>query len=119
MMGLTSSVVPFMSRVMVRIWERDIGAEGLIHVRVRPELQRNVVYPAREGCAIKSVMPSGENEPRGSPGQWHVRNDYRADERLVSRVLLSPGPHGFPLRSGLFLAFARSLSESGILVVLS
>ena len=91
-MGLTSSVAPFMSLVMVRIWERDIGAEGLIHVRVRPELQRNVVYPAREGCAIKSVMPSGENEPRGSPGQWHFRKHGPTDERLVSRVLPSRGP---------------------------
>jgi hypothetical protein len=26
-----------------------------------------------------------------SPGQWHFRNDYRADERLVSRVPAPPG----------------------------
>ncbi len=56
-------------------------------------------------------------------GQWHFRNDYRADERLVSRVLLSPGPHQAQKivsgiarrspRSGVFLVSARSLSESG------
>jgi hypothetical protein len=44
----------------------------------------------------------------------------------VSRVLLSPvphqafpRPHALPLRSGYFLAFARSLSESGRPVALS
>ena len=43
-----------------------------------------------------------------------------------SSVLLSPGPHqafpsphGFPFRSCLFLAFARSLSKSGVLAVVS
>jgi len=35
--------------------------------------------------------------PEGLPGQWHSRNDHRADERPVSCVLSSPDPRqAFP-----------------------
>lgn len=61
-------------------------------------------------------------EVQGQPGQWRFRRHRPTDEWLAIRVLPSPAPHQavsgppvFPRRSGLFLASARSLSESGLL----
>ena len=79
------------------------------------------------GVAAHGTVSRALAAPReGEPGQWHFLNHFRADERLVSRLLQSPGPHqafpcppAFPLWSGVFLVSARSLSESGGLGALS
>jgi hypothetical protein len=65
-------------------WLGRVGAASPLRVVHGPRLAPAVVL-------VRSPPDEGE------PGQWHFRNDERADERLVSCVLSSPDPRqAFP-----------------------
>jgi hypothetical protein len=75
-----------------------------------------------EPLSLAIALRLGSKPVERLPGQWHVGNRFRADERLVSCVprLLGPNrrrPERLLLSlSGLFWASAQPFSESGRLV---